>query len=112
MNSKYSKVSSFKHEELKKSIMSKEKQFLTLILKKYANMLNNLLFMLSNQNTKLCDTTGISRKFSQVIFWLLLSLIGLPLDGFAQTECLSVNIKIQKITNNSGVIVCAIFQSE
>ena len=90
----------------------KTKQFLTLILKKYGNMLNNPLFTLSSQNNKPCDTSGISRKFSQMIFWLFLSLIWLPSAGFAQTECPSVNVKIQNISNSNGVIACAIFESE
>jgi len=74
-------------------------------------MLNNPLFTLSSQNTQQCETTGISRKFSQVIFWLALSLVWLPFYGFAQTECPSVNVKIQNIDNSTGVIACAIFES-
>lgn len=74
-------------------------------------MLNNPLFTLSSQNTKLCDTTGISRKFPQAIFWMVLSLIWLPSDGFAQTVCPSVNVKIQNIGNSTGVIACAVFES-
>ncbi|MCM4167632.1 hypothetical protein KCTC52924_00860 [Arenibacter antarcticus] len=74
-------------------------------------MLNNPLFTHSSQNTQQCDTTGISRKFSQVIFWVVLSLIWLPSDGFAQSECPSVNIKIQNISNSTGVIACAVFES-
>ncbi len=74
-------------------------------------MLNNPLFTLSSQNTQQRDTTGISRKFSQVIFWLALSLVWLPFNGFAQTECPSVNVKVQNIDNSTGVIACAIFES-
>ncbi len=74
-------------------------------------MLNNLLFTLTSQTTKRYETTRISRKFSQMIFWLALSLAWLPLNGFAQTECPSVNVKIQNISNSTGVIACAIFES-
>ena len=65
-------------------------------------MLNNPLFTLSSQNTQQCETTGISRKFSQVIFWLALSLVWLPFYGFAQTECPSVNVKIQILITVPG----------
>jgi uncharacterized protein (DUF2141 family) len=54
----------------------------------------------------------ISRKFSHLFFWFALSLVWLPSNGFAQTECPSVNVKIKNISNNTGVIVCAIFESE
>jgi len=74
-------------------------------------MLNNPLFTLSSQNTEQYETTWISRNFSQVIFWLALSLVWLPFNGFAQTECPSVNVKIQNIDNSTGVIACAIFES-
>lgn len=51
-------------------------------------------------------------KFSRLFFLLTLSLVGLPSNGFAQTECPSINVKIQNITNNTGVIACAIFESD
>ncbi len=54
----------------------------------------------------------ISVKFSQLFFWLALISLWLPSNGFAQTECASVNVKIQNISNNTGVIACAIFESE
>jgi uncharacterized protein (DUF2141 family) len=112
MNNEYSKVSSLEHEELEESIPFKDETVYNTNFKYYGNMLNNPLFTLSSQNTKLYDTSGISRKFSQVIFLLVLSLIWLPSDGFAQTECPSVNVKIQNITNSTGVIACAVFKSE
>jgi hypothetical protein len=39
-------------------------------------------------------------------FWLAISLIWLPSNGFAQVECPSINVKIQNIGNNNGVIAC------
>jgi uncharacterized protein (DUF2141 family) len=81
-------------------------------LKKNSKMLNNLLFKFFSQNTAHSETPRISRKFSQLLFWLALSLVWLPSNGFAQTECPSVNVKIQNISNNTGVIACAIFESE
>jgi uncharacterized protein (DUF2141 family) len=74
-------------------------------------MLHNPLFTLSFKNTEQYEKTWISRKFSQFIFWLALSLLWLPLNGFAQTECPSINVKIQNINNSKGVIACAIFES-
>jgi hypothetical protein len=38
-------------------------------------------------------------------FWLAISLI--PSNSFAQVECPSINVKIQNIGNNNGVIACA-----
>jgi hypothetical protein len=38
-------------------------------------------------------------------FWLAISLIWLPSNGFAQVECPSINVKIQNIGNNN-VIAC------
>jgi uncharacterized protein (DUF2141 family) len=52
------------------------------------------------------------RKSSQLLFWLAISLIWLPSNGFAQVECPSINVKIQNIGNNNGVIACAIFETE
>jgi uncharacterized protein (DUF2141 family) len=75
-------------------------------------MLNNLLFKFFPQNTSHSESPRISRKFSQLLFWLALSLVCLPSNGFAQTECPSVNVKIQNISNNTGVIACAIFESD
>ena len=74
-------------------------------------MLNNLSFKLFSQNTGYSEKPPIFRKFSQLLFWLVLSLLWLPSNGFAQTECPSVNVKIQNINNNTGVIACAIFES-
>jgi hypothetical protein len=31
-------------------------------------------------------------------------------NGFAQVECPSINVKIQNIGNNNGVIACAILK--
>ncbi len=74
-------------------------------------MWNNPIFTLSSQNIEQYETTWISRNFSQVIFWLALILVWLPFHGFAQTECPSVNVKIQNIDNSTGVIACAVFES-
>lgn len=75
-------------------------------------MLNNLLFMSFFQNYGQLETRVISRKFSQLFFWLALILLWLPSNGFAQAECPSVNVNIQNISNNTGVIACAIFESQ
>jgi hypothetical protein len=42
--------------------------------------------------------------------FLAISLIWLPSNGFAQVECPSINVKIQNIGNNNGVIACAILK--
>lgn len=42
---------------------------------------------------------------------LVLCFMGLPSMGFAQTDCPSINVKIENISNNTGVIACAIFDS-
>ncbi len=74
-------------------------------------MLNNLFFKLFSQNTGYSEKPPIFRKFSQLLFWLALSLVWLPSNGFAQAECPAINVKIQNISNNTGVIACAIFES-
>ncbi|PRX48015.1 Uncharacterized conserved protein, DUF2141 family [Salegentibacter salegens] len=74
-------------------------------------MMNNMFFKFFSQNTGHSENPYIFRKFSQLFFWLALSLVWLPSNGFAQTECPSVNVKIQNISNNTGVIACAIFES-
>ena len=74
-------------------------------------MMNNILFKVFFQNTEHSEKPQIFRKFSRLLFWLALSLVWLPSNGFAQTECPSVNVKIQNINNNTGVIACAIFES-
>ncbi|SDD54939.1 Uncharacterized conserved protein, DUF2141 family [Pricia antarctica] len=74
--------------------------------------MNNLLFKFFPQNTGHSEMPRIFRKFSRLLFWLALSLVWLPSNGFAQTECPSVNVKIQNISNNTGVIACAIFESD
>lgn len=81
-------------------------------LKKPNKMLNNSPFNFSSPNTGQPEIRRISRKFSQLLFWLVLIALWLPSNGFAQTECPSVNVKIQNISNNTGVIACAIFDSE
>jgi hypothetical protein len=48
---------------------------------------------------------SVFRKSSQLL-WLAISLIWLPSNGFAQVECPSINVKIQNIGNNNGVIAC------
>ena len=72
------------------------------------NMLNKLLFRIAEQLQILC----LSRKSSRLLFLMAISLVLLPLSGFAQKECPSINVKIQNINNNSGVVACAIFESE
>ncbi|MCY2687601.1 DUF2141 domain-containing protein [Salinimicrobium sp. TH3] len=44
-------------------------------------------------------------------FWLALSFMLFPLTGYGQAECASINVKIDNIGNNTGVIACAIFES-
>lgn len=75
-------------------------------------MLNNPLFKFFSQNTGHPVMTRIFRKFSWLLFWLPLSLVWLSSNGFSQTKCPTVNVKIQNINNNTGVIACAIFATE
>ncbi|WP_029596563.1 DUF2141 domain-containing protein [Flavobacterium sp. ACAM 123] len=75
-------------------------------------MLNNLLFMFFSQNNRNSVIHQVFRKFSRPLFWLALIFLWLPSKGFAQTECPSLNVKIQNIANNTGAIACAIFKSE
>jgi uncharacterized protein (DUF2141 family) len=75
-------------------------------------MLYNILYKLFFRNTEQSEMLCFSRKSSQLLFWLAISLVWLPSDGFAQIECPSINVKIQNIGNNSGVIACAIFESK
>lgn len=72
-------------------------------------MLNNLIFTLNNRQS---EKSRISRKFSQLLFWLALSLLWLPLYGYSQAECPGIQVTIQNIENNTGVIACAIFESQ
>ncbi|MGM1057358.1 MAG: DUF2141 domain-containing protein [Bacteroidota bacterium] len=51
------------------------------------------------------------RIFQKLFFLLALSFMLLPSNGFAQAECPAINVKIQNIGNNTGVIACAIFDS-
>jgi len=51
-------------------------------------------------------------KFSRLLFWLAISLVLLPSRGLAQMEYPFINVKIQNISNNNGVIACALFESE
>lgn len=53
----------------------------------------------------------IFEKFPKLIFCLALSFLLVPSNGFAQAECPAINVKIQNIGNNTGVIACAIFES-
>lgn len=46
-----------------------------------------------------------------VAFWLGLTFTLLPLYGYGQAECPAINVKIENIGNNTGVIACAIFES-
>ena len=75
-------------------------------------MLYNILYKLFFRNTKQSEMLCFSRKSSRLLFWLAMILVRLPSNGFAQTECPSINVKIQNISNNSGVIACAIFESK
>jgi uncharacterized protein (DUF2141 family) len=75
-------------------------------------MLNNPLFKSISQNSGHLVMTRLFRKFSQLLFWLPLTLVWLSSNGFAQTECPTVNVKIQNISNNTGVIACAIFATD
>jgi uncharacterized protein (DUF2141 family) len=75
-------------------------------------MVNNILYKLFFRNTEQSEMLCFSRKSLRLLFWLALSLVWLPSNGFAQTECPSINVKIQNISNNTGVIACAIFESE
>lgn len=75
-------------------------------------MLDTILSKLFFRNTEQSEMLCFSRKSSRLLFWLGLSLVLLSSNGFAQIECSSINVKIQNISNNSGVIACAIFESE
>jgi uncharacterized protein (DUF2141 family) len=75
-------------------------------------MLNNNLYKLFFRNVEQFQMLRFSRKFSRLIFWLAMGLLCLPSNGFAQVDCPSINVKIQNIGNNSGVIACAIFESK
>jgi uncharacterized protein (DUF2141 family) len=72
-------------------------------------MLHNLF---TSKNTRHSEMPQISQIFSTLLFWLALCLVWLPTNVFAQTECPSIKVKIQNINNNTGVIACAIFESE
>ena len=76
------------------------------------NILDNILYKLFFRNNEQSEMLCFSRKSSRLLFWLAISLVWLPSNGFAQIECPSINVKIQNIRNNSGVIACAIFESE
>lgn len=76
------------------------------------NMVNKILFKLFFRNTEQSEILGFSRRSSRLLCWLAISLIWIPSNSFAQMECPSVNVKIQNIRNNTGVIACAIFESE
>ncbi|WP_020606008.1 DUF2141 domain-containing protein [Spirosoma spitsbergense] len=75
-------------------------------------MLNNLLCKLFFRNTEQSEMRYFFRKSSLLLFWLAISLAWLPSHCFAQIDCPSINVKIQNISNNTGVIACAIFESE
>lgn len=74
-------------------------------------MLNNVLFKLFNENKGFLIWPLISRRFSKLFFLLALCLLWLPSNGFAQTECPFINVKIKNISNSTGVVACAIFES-
>lgn len=71
-----------------------------------------MFYKLFFRNAEQFQTHGFSRKSSRLLFWLAIILVWLPSSGFAQVECPSINVKIQNISNNSGVIACAIFESK
>jgi hypothetical protein len=48
--------------------------------------------------------------FTTTFCWL--QVIWLPSNGFAQVECPSINVKIQNIGNNNGVIALCDFETE
>jgi uncharacterized protein (DUF2141 family) len=75
-------------------------------------MMNNLIFKFLSQNTGHSEMPLIFGKFSRLFFLLALGLLCLPSNGFAQTKCPSVNVKIENISNNTGVIACAVFESD
>ncbi len=75
-------------------------------------MVNNMLYKLFFRNAEQFQMLCFSRKSSRLLFWLAISLVLLPSSGFAQMECPSINVKVQNISNNRGVIACAIFESE
>ncbi len=73
-------------------------------------MFSNLRFKFFSQNTGQSEMLRFSRKFTAA-FWLALSFLLLPLNGYGQAECSAINVKIQNIDNNTGVIACAIFET-
>jgi len=75
-------------------------------------MVNKILNKFSFQNTKQLRLLSFPLKFSRLIFLLAIGLMLIPTSGFAQAECPSINVKIQNISNNTGVVACAIFESE
>jgi uncharacterized protein (DUF2141 family) len=75
-------------------------------------MVNKILNKFSFQNTKQLQLLSFPLKFSRLIFLLAIGLMLIPTSGFAQAECPSINVKIQNISNNTGVVACAIFESE
>lgn len=75
-------------------------------------MVNNSLYKFYFRNTEQSKMRCFSRKSSRLLFLLVISLVLLSSSGFAQVECPVINVKIQNISNNRGVIACAIFESE
>ena len=74
-------------------------------------MLNNVLFKLFNEIKGFLICLPISRRFSKLFFLLALCFLWLPSNGFAQTECPSIKVKIKNISNSTGVVACAFFES-
>lgn len=70
--------------------------------------MNNLLFKSFFRKIGQSVSSVIFRK---LFFLLLISFLVLPSNGFAQVECPAINVKIQNIANNTGVVACAIFES-
>jgi uncharacterized protein (DUF2141 family) len=75
-------------------------------------MVNNMFYKFLFRNAEQFQIRCYSQRFSRLFFLLAISLVLLPSSGFAQMECPSINVKIQNISNNSGVVACAIFESE
>jgi uncharacterized protein (DUF2141 family) len=75
-------------------------------------MVNYILSKLFFRNTEQFQMRCFFQKSSQILFWLTISLAMFPSSGFAQMECPSINVKIANISNNTGVIACAIFKSK
>lgn len=75
-------------------------------------MINKILFKLFFRTAEQFQIHCFSQKLVRLFFFLTISLVFLPSSSFAQKECPSITVKIQNISNNTGIIACAIFESE